>query len=304
VTARFGFGVLALFLAAGALGQSSKPTAPAKQAPAPGAVPAAVLKQIEAYMRHLYAWGPDFQLKFSAFGPSPVAGLDQVTVEVSKDQERDSGVVYVSHDGQYILRGEINDLRKDPLADILALLHLEDSPSTGPADAPVTVVEFADFECPACGQLHGPLRSLLQQYPQVRLVYKDFPIPQLHPWAQTAALAGRCVYLQNHEAFWKFYDAMYDNQALISPQNAWDKILEYAAAAGVNPDQVKTCSSTPDAVQAVNAASAQGKDLGITSTPTLFVNGRRILGANIAFTKQCILYDLQTSPKLSKAPTQ
>lgn len=252
-------------------------------------------------MRHVYAWGPDFQLKFSAFGPSPIAGLDQVTVEVSKAQESDSAVLYVSHDGHYIVRGEINDLRKDPLADNLALLHLEDSPSTGPGDAPVTVVEFADFECPACGQLHAPLRSLLQQYPQVRLVYKDFPIPQLHPWAQTAALAGRCVYMQNHEAFWKFYDAMYDNQALISPQNAWEKILEYAAAAGVNPDQVKACSSTPEASKAVDAASAQGKDLGVTATPTLFVDGRRIVGGNFAFAKQCILYDLQPSPKPPKS---
>jgi len=252
-------------------------------------------------MRHLYAWGPDFQLKFSAYGPSPVAGLDEVTVEVSKDQESDSAVLYVSHDGQYILRGEINDLRKNPLADNLALLHLEDSPSTGPADATVTVVEFADFECPVCGQLHGPLRSLLQQYPQVRLVYKDLPILQIHPWAQTAALAGRCVYLQNHDAFWKFYDAMYDNQSLISPQNVWDKILEYAAAAGVNPDQVKACTSTPEAAAAVEAASAEAKDLGITATPTLFVDGRRIVGGNIGFTKQCIAYDLQATQKPVKS---
>ncbi len=64
------------------------------------------------------------------------------------------------------------------------------------------------------------MRSIEAKYPQVRVVFKDFPLTQIHPWAMTAALAGRCTYQMNPEAFWKFHDAVYDNQDLISPANA------------------------------------------------------------------------------------
>ena len=86
-----------------------------------------------------------------------------------------------------MFRGEIQDLNGDPLADTRQQLHLEGYPSKGPANAKVVLVEFADFECPVCRQLDQGLRELLVKYPQVRLVFKDFPIEQIHPWARTAA---------------------------------------------------------------------------------------------------------------------
>ena len=88
----------------------------------------------------------------------------------------------------------------------------------------MTLVEFSDFECPVCRSLHDVLRSLLPTYPQVRVVFKDFPLETLHPWARTAALAGRCAYQQKPEAFWKVYDSIYDNQEIISAENAWSSL--------------------------------------------------------------------------------
>jgi len=297
--------ILLLFIVASAAAQSSQPQVSSKQAqpaaqtgPSPGAA-----KRIEAYLRRLYAWGPDFKLTFSPFRESPIPGLYEVTLELSKGDQKDSAVLYVTRDGQYLVRGELTDITKDPLAENLAQLHLEDSPSTGPQDAQVTVVEFADFECPACGQLHAQLQSLLQQYPQVRFVYKDYPLSQIHPWAQTAALAGRCVYNQDAKAFWKFHDALYDNQTVISAENAWDKMLEYATVVGVDPGEVRTCMNNPEAARAIDQNYAQGQKLGITSTPTLFVNGRRMVGTDINLISQFILYDLNAIARPAKAPT-
>jgi protein-disulfide isomerase len=255
---------------------------------------------VEAYLRKLYAWGPEFTLTFSTLRQTGIPGLSEITVEVARGDQKNSGTIFVSRDGRYLFRGELSDLTKDPLAETRAMLHLEDSPALGPADAPVTLVEFADFQCPACRQLHDGLKPLLARYPQVRLVFKDFPISQIHPWARTAALAGRCVYMQTPSAFWKFYDSVYENQKDISPENAWEKALEYASQAGVNPEGMKTCMAGPEAAQAVDKSLQLGQELAVSSTPTVFVNGRRAVGPDAALIEQYIQFELQSSAAKAK----
>jgi protein-disulfide isomerase len=165
--------------------------------------------------------------------------------------------------------------------------------------ASVTLVEFSDFECPVCRSLHDVLRGMLPNYPQVRVVFKDFPLESLHPWARTAALAGRCAYQQDPKAFWKVYDAIYDQQEVISAANAWTKMADFAAAAGVNPDTFKACMASPDAGAAIDASRTNGQQLDVASTPTVFVNGRRLVGADPRLLEQYIKYEL-AQPKVAK----
>jgi protein-disulfide isomerase len=154
-------------------------------------------------------------------------------------------------------------------------------------------VEYSDFECPVCRNLHDVLRGILPNYAgKLRVVFKDFPIEQLHPWARTAALAGRCTYQQNPAAFWKMYDFIYDNQELISAANAWTKITDYAAQSGVDADAFKSCMASPEAAAAVNASRANGELLEVNSTPTVFVNGRRMVGGDQHLLEQYINYEL------------
>jgi len=133
----------------------------------------------------------------------------------------------------------------------------------------------------------------LPQYPQVRFVFKDFPLESIHPWARTAALAGRCAYQQDRKAFWKLYDQLYADQDLVSASNAWDKMVDYAGRLGLNTDSFKACLASPDAGAAVDASVANGKLMEVQSTPTLFVNGRRIVGADAHQVEQLIQYELQ-----------
>jgi len=136
---------------------------------------------------------------------------------------------------------------------------------------------------------------------KVRVVFKDFPIEQLHPWARTAAIAGRCAYQQDPKAFWKMYDFIYDNQEIISAENAWTKMQDYAGQSGLSADSFKTCMASPEAGAAVNASRANGQKLDVNSTPTVFVNGRRIVGADPHLLEQYINYELaqQSSAKAS-----
>jgi protein-disulfide isomerase len=259
-----------------------------------------VQRDVEKYLRHLYAFGPDVKLIVSPLKETGIPGLFETTVDVTIDQNHQSATMYVSKDGKYLLRGELDDLTKDPLAETRAKLQIKDAPSIGKPDAPVTIVEFADFECPVCRQLHEVMRDILPKYPQIRFIFKDFPIGQIHPWARTGALAGRCAYQQNPKAFWKIYDLLYDNQDLISADNAWEKMVDYAAQAGLKTDSFKACMASPEAAAAVDASVANGKLLEVNSTPTLFIDGRRVVGADGHLIEQYIQYDLPQEKSAKK----
>jgi protein-disulfide isomerase len=261
-------------------------------------------KSIEAYLRNLYAFGPDVLVNVGAPKESQVAGLLETNIEVTIGENKQTVKFYASKDGKYLFQGEMSDLTKDPLAENRARTQLKDSPILGDPNAPVTLVEYSDFECPVCKNLHDALRRLLPNYPQVRVVFKDFPIEQIHPWARTAALAGRCAYQQDPKAFWKVYDLIYDNQEVISAENAWAKMLDYAGQTGLNTDNFKACLASRDAGAAVDASRLNGQQLDVNSTPTVFVNGRRMVGADPHALEQFIKYELahQKSATASNKP--
>src|SRR5260370_6246600 len=275
-------------------GQTQRAALPSSTLDKPdvSAVQTPLQKNVEAYLRRLYALGPNVQLTVSAPKESEVPGLLETTVDVKDGENSQSAKFYLSKDGKYLVRGEVSDLSKDPMAETRALLQTKDAPSLGDPKAPVTLVEFSDFQCPVCRSLHDVLRGMLTNYPQVRVVFKDFPIEVLHPWARTAALAGRCAYQQDPKAFWKVYDAIYDQQEVISPENAWAKMADFAGQSGLNPDAFKACMASPEAAAAVDASRANGQQLDVNSTPTVFVNGRRLVGADPHALEQYIQYQL------------
>jgi protein-disulfide isomerase len=248
-------------------------------------------KHVEDFLRKYYAWGPDFQVKVGSPKPSPAGDLYEVNVEVTTQGGSDSALVYVTKDGHYMLRGDLEDLNGDPLRDTMRKLNLQGAASKGPADAKVVLVEFGDLECPSCRQLDYVLRSVLPKYPQVRLVFKDYPLESIHPWAMTAAITGRCVLQQSSDAFWKYHDLVYDNQDVISPENAYAKLTELAVQAGATEDKLKPCIADPKTQEQVRQSIAEGRALDVTSTPTTFVDGRKMVGPNQQALEQFIQYD-------------
>jgi protein-disulfide isomerase len=187
-------------------------------------------KNIEAYLRNLYAFGPDVQLSVGPFKGTAVEGILETNIDVVIEGNKQTVKFYASKDGRFLFQGELSDMSKDPLAETRAKIQMSDAPSVGDSNAPVTLVEYSDFQCPVCKSLHDVLRGILPNYAgKVRVVFKDFPLEQVHPWARTAAIAGRCAYQQDAKAFWKVYDLIYDNQEVISAANAWTKMADYAA---------------------------------------------------------------------------
>ncbi|HJY88136.1 MAG TPA: thioredoxin domain-containing protein [Candidatus Acidoferrales bacterium] len=293
--------ILLLLLATATLGAQEKSATRSKREttalPTPASShPGSIKENLEAYLRRLYAWDSSFLVKIAPLKDAPVPGFYEATVEVTKGEQSDSAVVYVSKDGRYLLRGDMQDMSADPLAIIRSKMRLENSPSRGPANARVVVVEYADFQCPTCRQLHENLQLIVPNYPQVRFIFKDFPLTQIHPWARTAALAGRCAYLQKPDSFWKMYDLIFDSQQIISPENAWQKMLDFATQVGLDPDAFRACEAGSQAAADVEASVKEGQALKIANTPTVFVNGRRLIGADRAPLEQYIQYELNSQP--------
>lgn len=281
--------ISASMLATGARAQQAQSTTATSTA----AALSPTQKNIEAYLRHLYAFGTDVPISVGPPKETVVEGLMETTIKVTIGENKETVKFYVSKDGKYLFRGEMSDLSKDPLAETRAQIQSKDAPALGDPKAAVTLVEYSDFECPVCRSLHDVLRGMLPNYAgKVRVVFKDFPLEQLHPWARTAAIAGRCAYQQDPAAFWKMYDLIYDNQEIISAGNAWTKMMDYAGQSRLDADAFKTCMASPEAGEAVNASRANGQLLDVNSTPTVFVNGRRMVGADAHLLEQYINYEL------------
>lgn len=153
------------------------------------------------------------------------------------------------------------------------LLVRDNSHSTGPTDAKVTVVEFGDFECPACGSLHPILQQLKadNKDKSVRFVYRHFPLPQ-HPNAQLAAEAS--IEASAQGKFWEFHDELFANQ------NSLDRssLEKYAANVGLNVDAFKKALDENTHRGFVIDDRSDGQAARINSTPTIFINGVHFTG--------------------------
>jgi len=149
-----------------------------------------------------------------------------------------------------------------------------DDPSQGPVDAPVTLVEFADFECPFCRELAPTLGRLRAAYgDRVRIVWKDFPLTSIHPQAFQSALAALCAHEQGR--FWDYHDVLFANQ----PRLRAVSLKQYARALGLEPARFDACFDSGKFASKVGDAFGTAARLGLSSTPSVFVNGRIVTGA-------------------------
>src|SRR5437867_2039761 len=233
---------------------------------------------LEAYIRDLFGWGPQITLQIADGKPSSLPGMLEVKVHATAGAASQDEVFYVSTDGRKKLRGMVLDVAQNPFKSDLDKLKTELQPSFGTPGAPVVLVLFSDFQCPYCKEEAKMLRAnLLADYPkQVRVYFKDLPLEQIHPWAKPAAIAGRCVFKQNPDAFWEYHDWIYEHQGDVTKENFREKALEFAKGKEIDALQLGRCMDTRATEAEVAKSVGEARELKVNSTPTLFVNGRRL----------------------------
>jgi len=261
-----------LALAAVLIGQAQSPKKSALDKPT-----------LEAYVRHIFVMDSSIAVQVSDPKPSQeMPGFFDVTVHASKGAAAQDFQFYVSKDGSRVVQGTVFDIAHNPFKGELDKLKNEGAPGIGTSGAPVAIVEFSDFECPFCKEEAKLLRdNLLTAYPkQVKLYFREFPIESLHPWAKPAALAGRCIMRQNAATFWDYHDWIFGNQQQVTQDNFKDQVTGWVKnRKDLDAMQFTQCLDTKATESEVERSLAMGRDLGVNSTPTLFINGRRIAQA-------------------------
>jgi predicted DsbA family dithiol-disulfide isomerase len=146
-------------------------------------------------------------------------------------------------------------------------------PVRGQSHAAVTIVEFADFQCPYCRQAETSLRDVLAKHPNdVKLVFRNLPLEEIHPNARIAAKAGVCADRQGK--FWEMHDAMYGDPSALNT----DALKNTAKRLGLNADRFSTCLDDPSTNSSLEADTKAALELGLDGTPSLFINGRPLEG--------------------------
>lgn len=237
---------------------------------------------LEAYLRHSELWIP--QVAVSIDDPKPSAylpGFSEVAVHLSYNGQTKDEHYFVSQNGKNIVKGEAYDLTKSPFQSALDRIKTEGQPSYGKAGAPVSIVVFGDFQCPLCkAEAEVMRKNLVQTFPdKVQVYFKDFPLESIHPWARAASNTGRCIYKQDPQAFWKFHDWIYENQEGVTPDTLNSKVMTWAGTAGVDSIQLGRCVESKVTDKEVAQNVTEGRALGVDATPTLFINGRKFVGA-------------------------
>jgi protein-disulfide isomerase len=280
--------VLALALAA-ASSLAVAQTAPSLKAPAKPTLkpaekseskdPATVLPSeatVDSFLHATFGYDPQVSWKISSIKPAAVAGLAEVSVIIASPQGQQLSRFYVTADGAHALTGDVIPFGAQPFAPTRKALEKGiTGPSRGPADAPATIVEFGDLQCPACKAAQPAIEGLMAAEPNLRLVFQNFPL-EMHNWAAKGAAYADCVGRASNDAFWKFVAKTYETQADITAENADEKLTALADGAGVKGAAIAACAAAPDTKARVDKSIAFGKSVEVTSTPTLFINGRRI----------------------------
>jgi protein-disulfide isomerase len=231
---------------------------------------------VDSFMQQTFGYEAQVSWKISSIKPAPVPGLAQVDVIIANPQGQQLSRFYVSADGEHAMIGEIIPFGARPFDPAKKTLEKGmTGPSRGPKDAPVTIVEFGDLQCPACKAAQPAIEALIAAEPKARFVFQNFPL-EMHNWAAKGAAYADCVGLASNDAFWKFIAKTYETQADITAENADEKLTALADGAGVKGAGIAACATTPVTKAHVEASLALGKSVNVTGTPTLFINGRTV----------------------------
>lgn len=252
--------------------------------PAASSTDNAELRQrIEDNIRAHFKIPASVKIEVGAIQPGEMPGYDGVKVTLVNGDRRTPYDFYISRDGKTLAQLNKLDVSQNPF-------DVSGRPSRGPADAKVTLLVYDDFQCPYCARAYKTLFSEI--YPEykdkVRIVYKDFPLYEIHPWAIHAAVDANCLFAQSNDAYWDFADYVHLNQGEIkgdsrSIEQQYAALDQSAATYGgkhnLDKAKLQACLKAQDNKDVMASVKYGESTLGLDATPTMFLNGSRMDGA-------------------------
>jgi protein-disulfide isomerase len=234
-------------------------------------------QEAESFLRRMFGYDPNAQYQVLGISNSEVPGVAKITVQVGGPQAPPVDL-YIMPDHEHAIAGQVLPYGADPFTPAKRKLDAQaKGPQMGVAQPRVTIVEFSDLQCPHCKRAQPVIDKLVADTPGARLIFQPFPL-SMHDWASKAASIGECVAEQNPQGFWTYVKSVYDAQDQITPANAPQKLQELAKTAGADPARATTCAASQPVAKKIQDSIDLGLSLGVTGTPTVFINGRKVGG--------------------------
>jgi protein-disulfide isomerase len=268
-------------------GSAAKPSVPPAGKESPNSNDATALTpeithRIETEIRSRYSVPPQISIALSSPKAGKTPGYDDLVVTFTGGTHTSSHDFLISKDRKTLAHLETMDISTD----LMSKIDVKGRPVKGNPNAAVTIVNFDDFQCPFCSRMHSTLfDNVFKDYAgKVRVIYKDYPLIEIHPWSIHAAVDGNCLGDQNNDAYWDFADYVHANQRTIAGKTSAEAFTNLDNAAKeqgqkhkLDQNKLQACLQKQDDT-AVKASMAEGDKLGVDSTPTIFINGEKFTG--------------------------
>jgi protein-disulfide isomerase len=245
-------------------------------------------KRIERQVRATYSLPVDVQVTVGPAKPSEFPNYDAITITLSTSERKQDVPFLVAKDGKTLIRMTKMDLSQDPYAEVMKKIDTTGRPTRGNKDAKVVAVNYDDFQCPYCSRMHEELfPTIFKEYgDRVLFIYKDYPLTEIHTWATHAAVNANCLVAQNNDAYWDFADYIHANQKDVNSEKgtearfaALDKMaILQGQKHNLDLTKLQSCIKAQKD-DAVKTSMREADGLGVTATPTLFINGEKVDGA-------------------------
>ncbi len=235
-------------------------------------------EEVNAFLKALWGYEPNRIWRVMAIEKTQAPGVSKVVVAVAdKTQPGKSAstVFFTTPDGQHAIAENVIAFGAKPFAANRGVLQAQaDGPARGASGKELLLVEFADLQCSHCKEAQATMDHLAQDFPQARVVFENFPLQEIHPFAMRAAEEGECVRRSKGDAaFFTYAEAVYATQDGLTPAGAAATLSAAVSRAGADPNAVATCAATPAVREAIAAQVKLGTSLGVDQTPMLAING-------------------------------
>jgi protein-disulfide isomerase len=273
--------------------QAAEPAAPTPQvavAPAPSFPPvnpknftatSPTVDEVNGFLKSIWGYDENRTWSVAAILKTSAPGVSKVVVFVAEKGQAGGAkttVFFTTPDGKHAIADQVIDFGAKPFAVNRKLLQDgATGAAEGAASKDLMLVEFADLQCPHCKEAQDAMSNLAKDFPTARIVFENFPIAEIHPYAYRAAAEGVCVQkAKGDAAFFTYAQAVYSKQESLTPQLADATLSAAVTAAGGDPKAVAACAELPATKANVDASIELGKDVGVDQTPLLFVNGHAL----------------------------
>ncbi|MBS1813979.1 MAG: thioredoxin domain-containing protein [Acidobacteria bacterium] len=257
------------------------------------------LETVNAFLHAIWGYDHDRIYRVMAIQKTTAPNVSKVVIFVTSrtpGAQVQTVQFFTTPDGKHAIADTVFDFGAKPFADNRVLMQQKaDGPAHGAASKDLLLVEFADMQCPHCKVAQETMANVVRDFPTARVVYQNFPLTSIHPFAAKAAAYGNCVAKKSNDAFWIYLQDVFDHQEALNAEAGDATLANAVRKLGQDPAAIAACAASPEEQKHVKEQIAFANSVGVSETPMLSVNGHLLPLGSLSYEqlKQIITFQAQ-----------